>query len=354
MIINDIRTTTLKVPLNRTFVTAIRSTDYLEDLLVEIHAGEHIGYGSAPATTPITGDTIEGMQSVINNIVSPNLIGLNALDRVCIYQKVFKKFAGNSGVRMAIDIALFDLAAKYANMPLYQYLGGNDNILQTDVTISCGKIEVVKENVEKALYKGFKVLKIKLGNCVEDDVNICKALAKIIPNDIALRIDANQGWTLKESLYFLQEISNLSLNIEIIEQPVAATDLSSMREITSKSLLPITADESMFSPYDAANILSSKSADMLNIKLAKCGGIQNALKIKHTADAFHTECMVGCMMESPLGIAAAAHFSAAVGITKIDLDPLDWVSSDIFSEWLGFDQGIIKLSSNKAGIGYMP
>jgi L-alanine-DL-glutamate epimerase-like enolase superfamily enzyme len=354
MIIDNVKIKTIKVPLNRTFITAIRSTDYLEDLLVEIHAGGYVGYGSAPATTAVTGDTIEGMQSVINNIISPNLMGWNALDRLGIYQKVFKKFAGNSGARMAIDIALFDLASKRANLPLYQYLGGNSNSLQTDVTISCGNIIDVKKNVEQALSKGFKILKIKLGNCVQDDVYVCKALAKIIPSNISLRIDANQGWTLKESLYFLQEISSLSLNIEIIEQPVAATDLSSMREITSKSLLPITADESVFTPYDAANILSSKSADILNIKLAKCGGIQNALKIKHMADGFHTECMVGCMMESPLGIAAAAHFASAVGITKVDLDPLDWVSSDVFSKWLGFDQGIITLSNNKPGIGYIP
>ncbi len=353
MQINTIKISTLKVPLNRTFKTAIRSTDYLEDLLITIETDQAVGYGSAPATTAITGDTIEGMQSVMQKIVVPNLLGMNPLDRLTIQQTVFKRFAGNSGVKMAIDMALFDLAAKAAHMPLYQYLGGSNHTLTTDVTISCGSIDETKKHVNQALNKGFKILKIKLGNAIKEDVATCEALASYLPKDCIIRIDANQGWSLNETLYFLDELKKINLNIECIEQPVASTNLAGMNVITAKSQWPIMADESVFNVADAVKVLQTNSANLINIKLAKCGGIANAMKIKNIADAYHTECMIGCMMESPLGIAAAAHFAAATGITKIDLDPLDWVSTDLYEQWLTFNNAKLEFSS-RPGIGFIP
>lgn len=353
MKITNIKISTLKVPLNRTFKTAIRSTDYLEDLFITIETDEAIGYGSAPATTAITGDTIAGMQSVMQNLILPNLLGKNPLDRLSIQQTVFKKFAGNTGVKMAVDMALFDLAAKMSNLPLYEYLGGSNHPLTTDVTISCGKIEETKKYVTEALNKCFKILKIKLGNSVREDVKTCQMLAACLPQDCVLRIDANQGWTVPETIYFLNHLKKISLNIECIEQPVAAQNHQGMAVITQKSKWPIMADESVFSCDDAVNVLQLNAAHLINIKLAKAGGIANAMKIKTIAEAFHTECMLGCMMESPLGIAAAAHFALAAGITKIDLDPLDWVPAELYSHWLTFKDAEIHLSS-EPGIGFVP
>jgi L-alanine-DL-glutamate epimerase-like enolase superfamily enzyme len=353
MQINKITVSTLKIPLNRIFKTAIRSTDYLEDLFITIEADGIVGYGSAPATTAITGDTIEGMQSVMEKIVLPNLLGINPLDRLTIQQTILKKFAGNSGVKMAVDMALFDLAAKAANMPLYQYLGGSNHSLTTDVTISCGNIHETEKHVHQALNKGFKILKVKLGKSIHDDIATCHALAACLPKDCLVRIDANQGWTQDETLYFLDELTKINLNIECIEQPVAASNLVGMQTITAKSKWLIMADESVFHCADALRVLQTNAANLINIKLAKCGGIANAIKIKNLADTYHTECMIGCMMESPLGIAAAAHFALATGISKIDLDPLDWISNDLYDSWLTFKNAKIELST-RPGIGYIP
>lgn len=353
MQINSIKISTLKIPLNRTFKTAIRATDYLEDLFITIETDEFIGYGSAPATTAVTGDTIEGMQSVMEKIVMPHLIGKDALDRLTIQQTVFKKFAGNTGVKMAVDMALFDLAAKSANMPLYQYLGASNKSLDTDLTISCGSITEIKKQVHDALKKGFKILKIKLGTGVQNDIAACCALAADLPKDILVRIDANQGWTPNETLIFLDELKKIDLNIDFIEQPVAASDLVGMATIVAKSKWPVMADESVFHCGDVVRVLQMKAANLINIKLAKCGGIANAMKIKSVTDAYHTECMVGCMMESPLGIAAAAHLALATGITKIDLDPLDWIASDVYARWLTFKNSQIELSM-KPGLGFIP
>lgn len=352
MKINSIKVTVLKVPLNRPFKTAIRSADYIEDLLITIETDEIVGYGSAPATTALTGDTIEGMQAIMQNIVLPNLLGKNPLDRLSIYQTVFKKFAGNTGVKMAIDMALFDLAAKYANMPLYEYLGASNHALTTDVTISCGDIQEIKHYVTQALKKGFKTLKIKLGNSILDDVHTCRMLANNLPIDCAVRIDANQGWTVHDTFYFLNQIKKMNLNIECIEQPVAAKNIQGMAEITRKSKWPIMADESVFSCADAVCVLQKNAANLINIKLAKAGGIANAIKIHTITESYHAECMMGCMMESPLGIAAAAHFALGAGITKIDLDPLDWIPNELYSNWLTFKDAKIQLSS-KPGIGFI-
>lgn len=352
MQIRDIKISKLKVPLNRTFTTAIRSTNYLEDLLITIEADEFIGYGSAPATTAITGDTIEGMQSVMQNIVLPNLLGMNPLDRLTIQQTVFKKFAGNSGVKMAVDMALFDLAAKVAQMPLYQYLGGSNQPLTTDVTISCGSNDETEKHVQEALNKGFKILKIKLGNSIKNDIKTCQMLAALLPKECVLRIDANQGWTVNETLNFLDELTKIQLNIECIEQPITASNLIGMATITARSKWPIMADESAFHCADTLRVLQTHSANLINIKLAKCGGLANAIKIKNIADVYHTECMIGCMMESPLGIAAAAHFALAVCIKKVDLDPLDWINNDVYGHWLSFNKDQIELS-NRPGIGFI-
>lgn len=353
MKIKNITISTLKLPLNRTFKTAVRTANSLEDLLVRIETDELIGYGTAPAATAVTGDTIEGMTTLMHEVVIPNLINKDALDRDAIYQNVFPKITEQHGVKMAVDLALFDLAAKAKGVPLYHFLGGQNQPLVTDVTISCGDKQAVKNNVDDALAKGFTTLKVKLGNNVKDDIAVCQLLADLLNDTIIVRFDANQGWSCADTLLFLDELQHIDLNVEFIEQPVAADDLQSMQKITERSAWPVVADESVFSLQDAQSVLQKNAANIVNIKLAKCGGIANAFKIKQLADEFGVECMLGCMMESPVGIAAAAHFALASGIRKIDLDPIDWVPTDAYAGLLDFSNATIRLS-DRIGLGYQP
>ena len=160
-----------------------------------------------------------------------------------------------------------------------------------------------------------------------------------------------KGWTVKESLRFLTELEKLPLDVEFVEQPVRADDIAGLRFVRERSPYPILADEAVHGPADAARILAEGAADMLNIKLAKSGGIAAAFELAAIAKSFNTPCVVGCMMESPVGVAAAAHFAIAAGIRAVDLDPIDWVDAATFATWLDFSAPTSRLRE-LPGIGF--
>ncbi|MDC0534589.1 dipeptide epimerase [Francisellaceae bacterium] len=337
-------------PLNRTFITAIRQTDVVEDIFIQVSTDIGVGYGSAPATTAITGDTLDGLEKELK-IIGVKLVGQNisSIEEISNILQSVK----STGAKMAVDMAFYDLFSKQSSQPLWKYLGANQNKISTDVSLSCGSINQVEDAIQQALGKGFNNLKIKLGNNVNDDIALCKYISQKLPRNITLRLDANQGWSVDETLSFIDKVHPLNLNIELIEQPIAANDIKGMAAITKYSPYPILADESIFSVDDARIVLDAEACHIVNIKLAKSGGIYNAFKILEIANQHNIECMIGCMMESPLGIAAASHFAIAAGIKKADLDPLDWVDTKHFSQWLGFSVPNIILSE-KSGLGYTP
>ena len=171
-------------------------------------------------------------------------------------------------------------------------------------------------NAEKG---GIEILKIKLGADWEEDFDRFRAISEGV--NCRLRIDANQGWSVKDTLRFMDRCDRKNLNVDLLEQPVRAEDLKGMALIRSRISCPLAADESVFSPVDALRVIEKNSADIINIKLLKCGGIYQARKIAALAECDGLGGMIGCMMESPAGIAAALHFAAATpSICYFDLD----------------------------------
>jgi L-alanine-DL-glutamate epimerase-like enolase superfamily enzyme len=148
-----------------------------------------------------------------------------------------------------------------------------------------------------------------------------KAVRQAVGNDVTIRIDANQAWNAKQAVRILNAMQEQGLQIELVEQPVPAHDLEGMKYVTERSYVPVLADESLYSPADAATILRMGAADLLNIKLMKCGGLYNALKICTMAEVYGVECMIGCMLEAKISVNAAVHLACAKKvITKVDLD----------------------------------
>ena len=150
---------------------------------------------------------------------------------------------------------------------------------------------------------------------------------------------------------FIEELNKYDINVEIVEQPVKYYDIAGMREITKFSNIPIVADESVFDAKDAQRVIDEQACNMINIKLAKSGGILEAQKIKRLADNANIPCMVGCMMESPVGILATASFALSENISVADLDPLDWVDKSLYSDYIGFNEPNIILKETK-GFGF--
>lgn len=322
MKITNIRLGEISVPLKTPFKTALRTVNSVEDIIVEIHTDTgNIGFGEAPPTGVITGDTKGAIVGAINEHIKKHLIGMDIENFEEIMLKLDKSLVKNTSAKAAVDIALYDLYGQLYKAPIYKLLGGYRKEIITDVTISVNDPEEMARDSVDAVKRGFKTLKIKVGKDPLIDIERMKAIRKAIGYDAKLRIDANQGWKPKEAVKALRKMEEEGLDIEFVEQPVIAHDIEGLKYVTDNISIPVLADESVFSPEDALNILQRRAADFINIKLMKTGGLHNALKICSAAEVYGVECMIGCMLEAKVSVNAAVHLAAAKSIiTKIDLD----------------------------------
>ena len=217
-------------------------------------------------------------------------------------------------------MALFDLLGKFAGLPLYALLGGDNNRpIFTDMTVGIDNPEKMGEKALEYKRKGFPAIKVKLGTSMTDDVARVRAIRKVIGDDTTLRIDANQGWDYVTAVRTLKALE--SYGIEYCEQPVPYWDYSSLARVRTNSPIPIVADESLFDHHDAYRLASMNAVDYFNIKLGRSGGIRNSLRILAIADAAGIKCMVGCTNETRLALTAASHLATArTAIRYYDLD----------------------------------
>lgn len=294
----------------------------VEDVIVEISTdtGEK-GYGEAPPTGVITGDTTGAILGALRDHIIPTLMGRDVDDLENLMIDLNRCVVKNSSAKAAADMALWDLYGKLYRIPVYKMLGGSRKKLVTDITISVNPPEVMAEDARNAVGRGYDTLKMKVGIDPALDVTRLTAVREAVGPDVKIRIDANQAWNARQAVRILDQMQNKGLDIELCEQPVPAHDLDGLRYVTERSIVPVLADESVFSPEDALTILQTHAADLINIKLMKCGGIYNALKIAAAAELYGAECMIGCMLEAKVSVNAAVHLGCAKGvITRVDLD----------------------------------
>jgi len=332
MKIQSIETYRVSVPLKKPFKTALRTLSVAQSVIVKITSDDgQVGYGEAPPTHVITGETLASIESAINDVIAPRLMQESILEREHLFYVLHSAIVGNSSAKAAIDCAIHDLIAQLANLPLVQFLGGNRMELTTDYTVSVNDPAEMAEDAAQFLKDGFHILKIKVGiGSIQQDLDRIKAIRKAIGSACELRLDANQGWSPKEAIYAIGKMEDEGFDIALVEQPVKAHDIEGLKQVTDHTLTPIMADESVFSPQDALRVLQGRSADMINIKLMKAGGIHQALAINKVAETYGVSCMVGSMIETKVGITAAAHFAASQrNITHFDFDAPLLLSRDI-------------------------
>jgi len=321
MKITDIQIETVNIPLVTPFKTALRTVTQIENVMVRVKTDSSlIGYGGAAPTAAITGETLASIGGAIEHI-RDHLVGMVVEDTELIFQRLNGCLVGNSSAKAAIDMAIYDLLAKAMDVPLYRLFGGKAHVIETDKTVSIDTPEKMMAESQENIKKGFRILKIKVGGDPELDILRLQAVQDAIGTDVKIRIDANQGWSAKDAVLVGKELEARKLNIEMMEQPVAARDFEGLRYVRDHLSIPVFADESVFSPQDALKLVSMKAVDGINIKLMKCGGIYNALKIAAIAESAGVPCMVGSMMESHLSVSAAAHFAVSHTIVRhFDLD----------------------------------
>ena len=322
MKITEVKLGIISVPLRVPFKTALRSVNSVEDVIVEIHTDTGaIGYGEAPPTGAITGDTTGAIIGALKDHIIKTIVGRDVEDFENLMQAVQKCIVKNNSAKAAVDMALWDLYGQLHKIPVYKMLGASRNKIITDITISVNDPDEMARDAINAIERGYDCLKVKVGISPELDVARLKAIRDAVGTAPMLRIDANQAWTPKQAVRILNQMQESGLDIELVEQPVKAHDFEGMKYVTERSYVPVLADESVFSPEDAMKIMQMGAADLVNIKLMKCGGIYNALKIASAAEVYGVECMIGCMLEAKVSVNAAVHLACAKQIiTKIDLD----------------------------------
>jgi len=248
-----------------------------------------------------------------------NELGDDPLEIESILEKINSRIASNFSAKAGIDLALHDLIGKRLNLPVHKLLGITKKEIETSYTIGLDTIRRMQEKVKEA--SGFLVYKAKVG--VENDIQMVESIREV--TDAKIRLDANCGWDLKEALKKVKVFEKL--DIELLEQPIPPGNLEDLRIIRENTDIPIFADEWLMISKDIPQYMGK--ADGINIKLMKCGGIREALRMIHTARACNLKVMLGCMIESSVGISAAAQIAPLVDY--VDLDGNLLISNDPYS-----------------------
>ena len=352
MKIQSIEIGKVSIPLKKPFKTALRTVHSAEDIIVKVIADSgEVGFGNAPPTAVITGDSQDSIIAAIRDTLAPKIVGMEVDNLEGVMTALDSGMLHNCSAKAALDIAVYDLFGKRYGLPLYKLFGGYCRSMETDLTISLNEpAEMVRDSLE-AVVEGYTALKLKVGNDPALDIRRVQAIRDAVGPAVKIRLDANQGWNAKEAVRTIRRFEADGLDIELIEQPVKAHDFDGLKYVTDHVETDIMADESAFGPYEAFRLLSMRACDLVNIKLMKAGGLHNAVKIAHFAETMGVQCMMGCMLESKVGITAAASLAAGKRIvTRADLDAAVLLAEDPVVGGVGFDNNQLILS-DAPGLG---
>ncbi len=291
------------------------------NILVRINTNEGVtGVDECSPSDLIGGETqdsaFETGKGIAGLVKGENPLNLNS-----ILNKVNNAFVGNHCIKSAFDMALYDLIARIHSVPLYRIFGGENNRdIVTDMTIGLGPAIEMAKKATKYREQGFLHLKVKLGTSYAEDVERIKLIREAAGPELSIRIDANQGWDKVNAIKILKAIEKY--DIEFCEEPIPCWNNTDLLKVTEASPIPVMADESLFDHRDAFRLASMGACDLFNIKLAKSGGLNDALKILAIAESSGISSQVGCMGESRLAITALVHLAMAYDSIKFfDLDP---------------------------------
>ena len=317
----EVATARLVRKLHTPFVTALRRTSEVVSAAVRLtDADGRVGFGEGPQVWRVTGESLASIEACALGPLADVLLGWDPGTEPASYaaDALAHAVVGNGGARSACETAVLDLLAQGAQLPLVRFVGATTLSVATDVTIAAqGDFG---DGVDASQ---FGQVKIKVG-LDPADVDRVIRISQQSPGR-PVRIDANQAWDLETASTSIEALLAAGVTLEFVEQPLPAWELAGHAELRRRWGVPIVLDESVFTIHDLHRAIAADSGDIVNIKLAKCGGIHTGLAIAHEATEAGLGMMVGSMMESELGVSAAAALAATISPDAVhDLDAAWW------------------------------
>jgi L-alanine-DL-glutamate epimerase-like enolase superfamily enzyme len=327
MIIRQIEIYKSPVKLKEPFIISLGPVESANNVVVIIRTDTGIsGFGECSPFMTINGESLDTC-FIVGQYLAKAMINKNPLNIEACYLLMNKIIFGNSSIKSAFDIALYDISSQHAGLPLYAFLGGKkDKLLVTDYTVSLGNPQKMADDAKKIREKGFKILKVKLGSSGSEDVERIRLIREVLGPEIPVRIDANQGWNTEEAIETLFAIS--CYNIQLCEEPIPRWNFMDLPKIKKLSPIPIMADESCGDHHDAKRLIDINACNYFNVKLGKSSGIFSALKIIALAEKAGIKMQVGGFLESRLGFTASAHLA----LTSSDIIFYDFDTPLMFNE----------------------
>lgn len=288
-----------------------RPTPMLEYLIVRVETDEGaIGIGEAPVDIGFFGQTLEEVQAAIEDYLGPRIVGSDPFDREHLMHRIDVR--GNSCAKSGIDLALHDLMGRALGVPVSDLIGGSHKErIPVAIEIAGGPAEAMAKECVAFMNRGVRAFKPKIGGYPDADAERLRAIREAVGPDVSIRADANQGYTPKEAIRLCRLAEKHGVGLELLEQPVPAWDLQGMAQVRRSVDTLIEADESCFTIHDAMQIIRHEAADVLNIKIAKAGGLYNAKKIAAIAEAAGLQCVLGTAFGLGVKVAAKLHLAAS-------------------------------------------
>ncbi len=351
MRITRVETSKRDVDLTRPYTIATRTITSVELFFVHIRTDEGIsGHGSASPAQNVTGESYAACGAALAEDRLGWLVGRDPRHLGALCGELKRTARETPAARAAVDMALHDLFARILGVPLVDVLGRRHEALPTSITVGIQSTEQALAETDEYLGRGFRCLKVKIGLDLEEDLERLAKLRELAGGGVTIRVDANQGYDAREARRFHRATAGLDL--ELVEQPLAAAAVSEMRSLPTEIRRTIAADESLLTESEALALAGEPAAcGIFNIKLMKCGGVSSALAIAEIAGAAGIDLMWGCNDESRISIAAALHAAYACPHTRyIDLDGSFDLATDPATGGFAVADGMLRLLE-KPGLG---
>jgi len=318
----------LEIPMRVPLATSLHRYDHGRYVVVRAVASDGAeGWGEARESLHITGETQESILAAVRRLFAPALEGHDPFDLDGLHRRMDAVAFANSCAKCAVDMAVHDLAARIAGLPLARLLGGAPKgPVASSKAVSVASTEKMVAQAEDYVAAGFRTLKLKTGIDAAAELEAVRRVREAVGPGVRIKLDANQGWTLAEATRFLERVEGF--DVQMVEQPLPAWDLAGSAELRRRTAIPVMLDEAVKSPRDALRAIEAGACDYVNIKLVKTGGLHPALAVVAICAAAGVLCQIGTL-DTAIGSAAAWHlvharpdirFAEINGPTRLEWD----------------------------------